>query len=149
MIGDTEFQAALSGLYSTDLATIRKAREARDTARINELAEAIENLAIAVNATRVSKSRDPMVTEYLTNSREWMRGAIRAFMTPNLNLVNGQARQVCAEIPPENRVRCARCGNTMICRDMLCADWAAALKKHIGVEEPPVLPPDGDLPRAA
>lgn len=156
--GDDEFQrkltAAIRPLHtSTDLATIRKARQDRDDARIDELSEAFENLAVAVSAialARVDNSRPthPMVTEYLGNSREWMRNAIRAFITPNLHLVEGQARQLDRSIPLDDRVRCARCHQTSVCRDVLCADWHAAVKHHVGRDEPEELPPD-DRPRAA
>lgn len=154
---DDEFQrklaATLRPLRSGDLNSIRKAREARDNLRIEEVSEAIENLACALSAlamTKADRSRPthPMVTEYLANSREWVRKALRDFMTPNLHLVEGQARQICADVPPEDRVRCGRCKNTTACRDLLCPDWAAAVKHHIGKDEPEELPED-DGPRAA
>lgn len=156
--GDVEFQKKLAsatlGLRSSDLNKIRKAREERDNLRIEELAEAFENLAVAVSAmamTKVDRARGThsMVTEYLTNSREWMRQAIRAFMTPNLHLVEGQVRQTDADAAPEERVRCLRCGNTTVCRDSLCPDWSIAIKHHIGKDEPEKTPPEDDYPRAA
>lgn len=155
--GDDEFQrkltAALRPLHSNDLESIRKARKARDNLRIEELSEAIENLAVALAAlamTKVDRSRGtpPMVTEYLANSREWVRNALRDFMTPNLHLVEGQARQTDPSVPMNERVRCARCNNTSVCRDVLCPDWAVAVNHHLGKDETEELPED-DGPRAA
>lgn len=154
--GDEEFQrklaGSLTGLTSRDLATVRKAREARDNVRIEELAEALENLAVAISATARTKGdnqpQSPIVTEYLANSRQWLREALRDFMTPNLHLVNGQARQTDINTPPDEQVRCERCHETSMCRNLLCADWAAAIKKHLSAGEED-FPPEDDYPRAA
>lgn len=144
---------ALRGIESApDIAALRKARQERDNTRIEELCEAVENLAIAISASALSKvdtdrPQHPMVTEYLHNSRQWLREAMRDFMTPNLHLVNGEVRQIDTGVPPSERIRCARCGKHTVCRNILCADWAAALKKHIGSAQESL--PEDDGPRAA
>lgn len=153
VIDEIALRRALKGIQAApNLVALRKAREERDNVRIEELSEAIENLAVAISANALSKV-DPdqpphkMVTDYLVNSRQWVRDALRDFMAPNLHLVNGEARQTDASVPPAERVRCAKCGQHTVCRNILCLDWAEAIKAHLKPAEEE-LPPD-DRPRAA
>src|SRR3954468_20439138 len=73
---------------------VRKAREARDNTRIEELAEALENLAIAISSMAMTKV-DPdraipqMVKDFLKEARAGLREALREFLAPNLHLVEG------------------------------------------------------------
>jgi hypothetical protein len=110
---------------------VRKAREARDNTRIEELAEALENLAIAISSMAMTKV-DPdraipqMVKDFLKEARAGLREALREFLAPNLHLVEGVRQPQ----PPDDPVRCGKCKSVTICSNPICPDWAAAVKKE-------------------
>lgn len=110
--------------------------EAKRNTKIEELAEALENLSIGVSSSALNKvdsdqAPHPMVRQFLEDARLDIRVKLAAFLQPALNLIEGGVRQPYpSDTPAGDIVTCEKCKHAFICSDTSCPWWHKAVRKH-------------------
>lgn len=114
--------------------------------RIEELAEAIENLAIGISASAMHKvnpeqAASKEVQQFMKDARTEIRQKLRGFMIPSLRVV--EPRQPYNEaVPIMDRVICGFCKKDHICSQPNCKQWHDSVKAKVaavvsGDDKPP------------
>lgn len=123
-------------------ATRKPAHSPAQNTKVEQLAEAIENMALGILATKSNPASPPskLAKDFLASARADIRTKLQAFLVPALNLIEGGPRQGEQEDrEPDDRIMCAACKRHSICSDIRCPNWHKAIQagiaKSTGVQE--------------
>jgi hypothetical protein len=114
---------------------------ARQNTAIEGLAEAIENMCLALNVKLAKGGDAGLAKQVYDTARADLCTALRGFVAPHLRLIEGGGHQGYEpSTPKEDRIECAACHRDKVCADKNCPDWHKALRaaiKPAAVEEEP------------
>lgn len=133
----------------TDAAKASAKLSDKQNTKVEKLADAIEDLAVALTANMTTKGTPSAdVRAYADAARSNIRDALREFLMPALTIIEGSARQPytndvdnAAYVPLEDRVKCGECKRHFICSDTQCPHWHKAVRLSIA---PPAMEAPGD-----
>lgn len=122
-------------------------RAQRDTAKVEHLADAFENLALGIASKMMAKPEpSAMMEKFVVDARAEVRNALREFMMPNLCLVENPRQPYPADVPSVERVTCSSCKKNIACKPN-CFFWHKALRDTIAPAPTEPTPPEPRTPR--
>lgn len=136
----------------TKVATLEPTHSPAQNTKVEELAEAIENMALGILATKSNpaKPASKLAKDFLTAARADVRAKLQAFLVPALNLIEGGPRQGEQEDrEPDDRIMCPACKRHSICADIRCPNWHKAIQAGIAKSTGVVQVEEDDGPEVA
>jgi hypothetical protein len=119
----------------TDAAALPKLSP-KQNAKVERLADAIEDLAVALAANLAASPPSSDLRDLCQAARDNIRVALREFLVPALHLMDGGARQdYTADVETSDRVKCGECGREKVCSDTNCPHWHKAIGEAIQPKE--------------
>jgi hypothetical protein len=106
--------------------------DSKANTKVEVLAEAIENIAIAIAADALQKvgGKDlKAIRDRLDAERKSVREALREFLRPALRVVEPQRYE--ADFPSKDKVICEFCKKDHPCRIQNCHHWHASVRERL------------------
>jgi hypothetical protein len=101
--------------------------------------EAVEGFVNAIIDGRATNSTDgdgPIdgAMAIIIDERKGLSAALLEFLTPMLRIHEGGRQGYADGTPESEKPKCLTCGQTFCCKNLLCPDWHAAIRKQLSSE---------------